>query len=60
MIKKSWQELGGTEILCAGPDRLIFRQYMAVVSGKADMWTRLVQFRQAGAHGLPHKPLNFP
>jgi hypothetical protein len=48
------------EISCAGPDHLISGQPTAVVSGKADVWTRPVQFRQAGTHGLPLKPLNSP
>jgi len=40
--------------------RLISGQHTAVASGKAGLWMRSVQFRQAGAHGLPLKPLNPP
>jgi len=40
--------------------RLISGRRTAVASGKAGVWTRPVQFRQAGAHGLPLKPLNSP
>lgn len=32
---------------------------MAAGSGKSGLWTRLVQFRQAGAHGLAFRPLDF-
>jgi hypothetical protein len=60
MMNESWQEPGGAEISCAGPDRLISGQHTAVVSGKVDVWTSPVQFRQAGAHRLPLKPLNPP
>ena len=37
MINKSWQEPGGAETLCAGPDYLILGQLTAVANGKADI-----------------------
>jgi hypothetical protein len=49
-----------TEISCVGPDHLILGQPTAVASGKAGLWTRSVQFRQAGAHRLSLKSLKFP
>jgi hypothetical protein len=52
MMNESWQEPGGAEISCAGPDHSISRQPMAVANGKADVWTRTAQFRRAGSHGL--------
>ncbi len=55
MMNESWQEPGGAEISCGGPG-----QHTAIASGKADVWTRPAQFRQAGARGLPLKPLNLP
>jgi hypothetical protein len=44
MMNESWQEPGGAEISCAGPDRLISGQPTAVANGKADMWTSTAQF----------------
>jgi hypothetical protein len=43
IINESWQGPGGAEISCAGPDHLISGQPTAVVSGKANVWTRPVQ-----------------
>jgi hypothetical protein len=37
MMNESWQEPGGAEISCAGPDRLISGQHTAVASGKVDV-----------------------
>lgn len=39
MMNESWQEPGGAEISCAGPDGLILGQPTAVANGKADVWT---------------------
>jgi hypothetical protein len=44
MMNKSWQEPGEAEISCVELDHLISRQHMTVASGKADVWTRPVQF----------------
>jgi hypothetical protein len=52
MMNESWQEPGGAEISCVGPGHSILGQPIAVANGKADVWTRTAQFRQAGAHGL--------
>jgi hypothetical protein len=46
MMNKSWQDPGGAEISCAGPDHLISGQPTAVANGKVDVWTR------GGAHRL--------
>jgi hypothetical protein len=37
MMNDSWQEPGGAEVSCAGPDHLISGEPTAVASGKADV-----------------------
>ena len=60
IINGSSQEPRGAKISCAKLDYLISGQATVVASGKANTWTRLVQFRRGGAYGLLLKPLNFP
>jgi hypothetical protein len=48
------------DISYTGPGRFISRQPTAVASGKTGVRTKPVQFRHAGAHRLPLKPLDSP
>jgi hypothetical protein len=58
MMNESGQEPGGRRFYAQ--DQVDFKTACGSCERQTDVWTRPVQFRPAGAHRLPLKPLNSP